>query len=289
MGPMRMLTTAALLLTVGCASIPEPACRADPRVAEVAEDWLQKRPQRMLRIAASDAICFRNHLLRRLSSQLGPAAGYKVGLYTKAGQKRFGATEPNIGILHRAMLIAEGQPVSVRYAYSPLMEADFMLVVKDDGINAATTREEVFRHIRGYRPFIELVDNNIPADTRMAVGQFIALNDNARLGMTGNEVPLPQTRAAMDALRDMSVELVIDSSRGSERLEGRALDTLADPLDVMLFAKDALLREGRRLKAGDMISLGAMLPARPPHAGERMRVSYRILGKPSEISIAFVE
>jgi 2-oxo-hept-3-ene-1,7-dioate hydratase len=285
----RLAAAAALLWVSGCASLPDPECPADPRVAQVAADWLQKRPQQKTNIAISDAICFRKHFLQTLAPKLGPVVGYKVGIYTKAGQRTFGTTEPAIGVLHRNMIVDEGAPVSVSYGYSPLAEADFVLVVKDDGINGATTREEAFRHLRGYRPFIELPDNNFPAGTKVTAGELIALNVNARMGMVGREIALPQTPEAMEGLTNLSAELTVEGAAGLERAEGKALTNLGDPLQIVLFAKDALLREGGRLKAGDLISLGTLMPARTPRAGDRMRVRYRVLAEPSEILISFVQ
>ena len=277
------------LLLEGCASLPPtPACRPDPRVANVAQDWFLKRPQDNLAIPPDAAICFRNQLVDRLSERFGPVIGYKVGLYTKAGQSRFGATEPNVGLLLRGMMLEEGRPVSVSFAYSPLIEADLLLVVKDDGINSAETKEALFRHIRGYRPFIELPDNNVSPTAKMSVGEFIALNDNARAGIAGREVPLPQTAAAMDALRNLEVEMTIEGTGPTVRQNARALDTLADPLEVALFAKNALLREGRRLRRGDLISLGAILPARAPRAGETVAVHYHLAGASAQVEAEFI-
>jgi 2-keto-4-pentenoate hydratase len=290
--PWRGLRFGAGVLTLvvgGCASVPDeaPVCPRDPRVDQVAADWQAKRPQQKTDIALDDAPCFRRHLLKSLSAELGPVVGYKVGLYTKAGQQNFGAPGPTIGVLHRNMLVEEGTPVSVRYGYAPVAEADFIVVVKDEGINDATTREEVFRHLRGYRPFVELADNNFVAGTKVTAGEMIALNVNARLGMVGREVALPQTAEAMQGLTNLSVRLTIEGSGTAETSEGQALKTLGDPLEVVLFAKNELLRQGERLKAGDLISLGTLLPAKVPRAGDTMRMRYHVLAQPSDIAISF--
>lgn len=289
-GALKLATAAAILLAGGCASVPAeaPACPRDPRVNEVAADWRMKRPQKKTDMALADAPCFRRNLLRSLAAELGPVVGYKVGLYTKAGQQNFGAPGPTIGVLHRKMLVEEGTPVSVRYGYSAVAEADFIVVVKDDGINAATTREEAFRHLRGYRPFVELADNNFVAGTKVTAGELIALNVNARLGMVGREVALPQTAAGMEGLTNLSVRLTVERSGTAETSDGQALKTLGDPLEIVLFAKNELLRQGERLKAGDLISLGTLLPAKAPKAGDTMRMRYKVLGQPNDIAISFV-
>ena len=274
--------------TASSAAIPD-RCRPDPRVQQVAQAWLNRQAQSELPIAPDDAVCFRNELLEVLQPHLGKIVGYKVGLFTKAGQARFGASGPNVGVLHERMMVPAEQPISVRYGYAPLMEADFILVVKDAGINSASTPEEVFRHLRGYRPFMELPDNQVPYARNMKVDQFIALNANARLGTVGAEVALQQTAEGMRALRDMTVKMSISDGKGVTTSSARAIETLGDPLAAVLFAKNALNSEGRRLKEGDLISIGTILPARPPRAGETVQLSYQVLDKPSALTVTFVE
>ena len=278
-----------LVLASGCASLPEPTCPRDPRVSPVAADWREGRAQQKTGIALRDAVCFRKHLMRELAPQLGPVVGYKVGIYTQAAQRNFGTNRPAIGVLHRGMLVRAGKPVALRSAFAPVAEADFVLVVKDDGINRARTREEAFRHLRGDRPFIDIPDNHFPAGTKVTAGELVALNVNARMGVLGEEVALPQTAEALAGLTNLSAELAVEGPFGPKRGEGRAVNTLADPLEIVLFARDALAREGGRLKAGDLISLGTLMPPHAPRPGETIRVRYRVLAQPSEISVSFAE
>lgn len=162
-----------------------------------------------------------------------------------------------------------------------------MLVVGSDAINEARTREDFYRQLRGYRPFIELPDNNYPPNTPVSAGQLVALNVNARAGILGKEIPLVPTSKGQQDLIDLSIEASIEGGESPKKQEGVARETLGDPIAIAMFARDAVLREGRRMRAGDLISIGAIVTPRPPHSGETFRVSYRVGNKRSEISVFF--
>jgi 2-keto-4-pentenoate hydratase len=92
----------------------------------------------------------------------------------------------------------------------------------------------------------------------------------------------------MDALVNVSVEMSVEGTGEARRVTGKARETLGDPLEIAMFARDALLREGGRLRPGDLISLGAIVPPPVPHAGERFHVRYQLGDQASEISVRFV-
>ena len=197
---MKRLILAALL--AGAAAGPAlaaEACRPDPRVEQVAADWLAKRPQPLRYIATGQGTCFRQQLIRRLMPVMGPVVGYKVGAYTKSGQAVYNTDRPVVATLLKRMMLPVGRPVPADYGVTPLWEADFLLVVKDAGINTATTREEAYRHLRGYQPFIELADRGYVPDNKLTLDQWKALNVSGRAGLAGKEVRLPQTKAGFDA------------------------------------------------------------------------------------------
>jgi 2-keto-4-pentenoate hydratase len=279
----------ALLATAAPAFAAPAMCRLDPRLDAAAQAWVVPAPQPSLVIDPADAICFRDALLMRVGQKLGlgPVIGYKVGAYSATARAPLGAKEPVVGLLLQHMVLNEGATVSVGYAVAPVVEADFLLVVRDAGINSAKTREEVYRHLRGYRPFVELPDNNNGTDVKPSLGRLMALNVNARLGVEGKEVPLPQTPEGFAALSNLAVRVAIQRPSGTINQQARSADTLGDPVDIVIAARDLLLREGRRLKAGDIISIGAITVPQPPVPGQVFTVHYDVPGHASQISVTF--
>jgi 2-keto-4-pentenoate hydratase len=184
------------------------------------------------------------------------------------------------------MISPSGAEVPAAYGSGPTWESDLLLVVKDDGINTAKDKAEVYKHLRGFRPFIELPNRNYAADVNVTADQVEALNVGARYGVMSAEQPLPQTPEAMAALVNFSVETVITGTEPRTET-GRAIDTLGDVLEIALFARDHALAEGHKLKAGDLISIGVVTPARAPVAEQDLEIRYHILPTTSSVSVRF--
>lgn len=266
----------------------EPAvCKVDMlQVANVVDAFEQRRAQQPLLLDLDSARCFRRTFVKEIAKTRGAIVGYKVGLYTATSRKTFGASAPEIGVLLHGMMLDGSREITASLGFSPIAEADFVLVVADDGINDATTREEFYRHLRGYRPFIELPDNNYPVGSPVSAGQLVALNVNARAGVLGDELPLPPIDVGFEALANLSVIMTVEGVE-IKRLAGKAAETLGDPVEIAMFARDAVRREGGRLRPGDLISIGAIATPHPPRSGDRFSVRYQLGDQISEISVRF--
>jgi 2-keto-4-pentenoate hydratase len=268
-------------------SVVQADCGTDPAALDNAvAAFMQRAAQRPLPLPLDAARCFRREFVDTLGRTLGEVVGYKVGLYTAASRKTFGAASPEIGALLRGMLLDGSKPIPATLGFAPIAEADFVLVVGDERINEAQTREEFYRHLRGYRPFIELPDNNYPPSTPVSAGQLVALNVNARAAVVGEERPLPAGASGIAQLAQLSVTMTVEGDT-PKQLSGKSLETLGDPLEIAMFARDALRREGGRLRVGELISIGALVTPHPPRAGERFHVLYRLGDETSEISVRF--
>jgi 2-keto-4-pentenoate hydratase len=180
-------------------------CEADPaRLAGAVTAFYERRAQQALPLELEQARCFQQAFVKELAKKQGSVVGYKVGLYTTASRKTFGASAPEIGTMLKGMMLDGSREIPASLGFSPVAEADFVLVVRDDRINEAKTREEFYRHLRGYRPFVELPDNNYPAGAPVSAGQLVALNVNARAGVVGEEKALQPTEAGFAALAGLS-------------------------------------------------------------------------------------
>jgi len=262
------------------------ACEPSATARGLAETWMERRPAAAFPwpegCAPTD---LRDEYVVALGAGIGYPVGYKAGLTTRASQARFGTDEPLLGILHSEMILADGAAVDAAFGARGLWEADFVLVVKDDGINSARTREEALAHLRGFMPFIELPDLLFAPETTVTAPLLASVNVGARLGVVGDERPLPAGGEGVAALADMRVR-AFDGS-GALLAEGKGSDALGHPLDVVLWVRDAVHGEGGRLEAGDIISVGAFTPLTPPKAGQTVRVRYEGLPGEPEVSVSF--
>lgn len=286
-GRLLGVLTAAAGLSATTSALAAP-CPAQPKAAEVAAQWRAHEPIPALDIAdEAQATCFRKAFIAALAPQMGPRVGYKVGMFSAAARKAFGIDRPRFGELYQAMLVPEGQAVPAGFGVGGVWESDLLLVVGDERLNEARTREDAYRSLRGFKPFIELTSRNYAEGFKPTAEQIAALDVGARLGVAGREYPLPQTPEGMAALQGLSVDAIVKGPDGERTEQAVARESLGDLLDIVLFARDAVLAEGGRLSSGDVISVGVFTPAHAPTPGQVVTVRYHLLARPVDVSVEF--
>lgn len=280
-------STVALSALPGSGSAA-PVCAPDPRVAPLASQWLRKTAiQPIAPLDTAQARCFKQAFVKTIAPHFGKPAGVKVGLYSQAARAAYQTATPRLGYLFEGMLLPSGATVPVDFAIGGTWESDLLLVVGDDKINTAQTREQLYDGLRGFRPFIELPDRNFPPGVTVNADQVEAINTGARLGVMGAEVALPRTAQAMNGLVNFSVN-VTTSGAGETKVEtGKALNSLGDVIEILRFARDQVLAEGGRLKPGDLVSIGVVTPARAPVANQTLTIGYDIVPATSIVSVNF--
>jgi 2-keto-4-pentenoate hydratase len=262
------------------------ACPSEQEVARFASEWNAKQPAKGMPVdTMEDAACARDRFVASLEKGGGKVVGYKAALTAKAVQERFKASAPVAGVLLDSMILKDGATVSAAYGASPLFEADMLLVVKDDGINAAKTPEEAIKHISAMRPFIELPDLALAPGEKLEAVQLLAINAGARLGVAGAEIPLQPNAETVKLLADTKV--VLTDGSGQTLAEGIGAATLGNPLNSVIWLAEDLAKSGKRLKAGDLVSVGSFTPLTRPKAGQTISVRYEGFPGTPKVSVTF--
>lgn len=281
MSRITLVALAAALATPALA-----ACPSDAEVERFAAEWLARTPARGMPVETiADAACARDKLVGVLAARGGKVVGYKAALTAKAVQERFKASAPVYGVLLDSMILPDGAKVPAGFGSRPVFEADMLLVVKDEGINAARTPEEAIRHISAMRPFIELPDLVLAPGEKLEGPQLLAINAGARLGVAGAEVALPATPETAKMLAD--VRIVLGDGSGAQLAEGTGAATLGNPLNSVIWLAGDLAAAGKALKAGDLISVGSFSPLIPPKPGQQVSVRYEGLPGTPTVSVSF--
>ena len=275
---------ALLCLATGAASA---ACPSAETMAGIARHWQEMAPASGLDkdMSPADAACGRDLLVQAFAKTQGRIVGYKAGLTNPAVQKRFGTDAPVRGVLFERMLVTSGSELPAKFGTRPVLEADLLVEVKDEAINAAKTPAEVLQHLSAIIPFIELPDLLLdPKETLNAV-TLTAINAGTRLGVRGQAVtPRP---AHLDALARMSVVVRDTADADKELARGAGTAILDHPLNAVIWLAQDLARDGGKLKAGDLLSLGSFTPLMPPKPGMAITVSYEGLPGMPDVSVRF--
>jgi len=281
---MRSVVLAMALAALPCAALA--ACPSDEEVGRFASQWSAKQPAKGMTVESmADALCARDKFVAAIGRNGAQVVGYKAALTTKAVQERFKASAPVAGVLLESMILQDGATVPAGFGARPLFEADMLLVVKDEGVNGAKTPEEAIRHISAMRPFIELPDLVLAPEEKLEGVQLLAINAGARLGVAGAEVPLEPTAETVRLLAETKV--VLSDASGQMIAEGVGSAALGNPLNAVIWLAGDLARSGRKLKAGDLVSVGSFTPLTPPKPGQTISVRYEGIPGTPKASVTF--
>ena len=280
---MRRLLIASLIALPMTA---QAACPDAATVGRLAEALLDNRPSPAITgmTSLADGFCAQGQLVAILRESWGRPVGYKVGLTSAPVQQRFGVNIPLRGVLlESSVSLRDGATVPARFGAVPVIESDFLVRVRDDGINqAGRDRLEILRHLDQVIPYIELPD--LVLSGGFDGPNLLAINVGARLGVVGTPIPVEATQDFVDRLASMTVTMVDD--RGQERARAPGSAARGHPLDVVAFLIEDLARAGKRLEAGQLLSVAGYSPTLPLEAGRTYTVRYDgLVAQPVSVSV----
>lgn len=278
----RILLAALIALPVQAGA----ACPDEAAMRQVAENLLANRPSPAIAgmTSLADGLCAQDRLVALLAPHWGPPVGYKVGLTSAPVQQRFGVNQPMRGTLLRSSIsLADGAEIPARFGAVPIIESDLLVRVRDAGINqAGRDHVAILRHLDAVIPFIELPD--LVLSGGFDGPNLLAINVGARLGVVGTPVPVEATQAFADRMANMTVTMVDD--RGQERARAPGTAALGHPLNGVAFLVEDLARAGRRLEAGQVLSLAGYSPTLPLEPGRTYTVRYEgLAAQPVSVSV----
>jgi 2-keto-4-pentenoate hydratase len=235
------------------------------------------------RVSEEEAEWMQNAFVEALEPALGKRVGYKVGLVTREAQQRFGTDQPVRGQLLEKMLLPNNASVPANYAVRPVIEADLIVVVKDSDINRAKTPMEVLKNLKEVVAFVELADNFLATNPPVNAHVLTASNVGARLGVLGERISVKANAEFYNALSAM--EATVTDQSGAELGKGHGATILSHPLNAVLWLIEELRENDKKLKPGDLISLGS-IHAFKATAGQTITVHYGGL-PPGPMKVSF--
>ena len=257
--------------------------------AQAAGQFLNKTP-----VTTSDpamtmeqGIKAQEEFIGAISREFGEPVGYKAGLTNPVAQKMFGVSQPVRGTMLRKMFLPNGSVVPAAFGSLPFCEGDLVVRVGDEAVNQAKTPEETLKWLDAVIPFTELPDMVYDKSVKLTAPAVVAINVGARYGIIGVPIPLSATPEWIARLKDFSVKVV--DEKGTVLGEGKGTALLGGPLNVVLWIKNSLAAEGKKLKKGDLLSLGSLTRPIQVKPGMTVRSIYTGLDPkgPVEISVSF--
>ncbi|MCX5833157.1 MAG: hydratase [Deltaproteobacteria bacterium] len=281
----KVLMSWGVIAALAIFFIGPPVWAADDG-AKLGEAFLKKTP-----IASYDpnmtmdqAMKIQGEFVKAIGPTFGKVVGYKAGLTNPNVQKAFGVTAPVRGTLMEKMLMKSGAEVPADFGARPLYEGDLILRVKSDKINKAKTPMDALKQIDAAIPFIELPDLAYAKDVKINGPAITAINVAARYGVMGEPIPVKASKEWMDRLKNFKLQIFDD--KGTMLIEGQGSALLDHPLNVVLWIRDSLKAEGKKLKKGDLLSLGTITKLTPTAPSTTIRARYVDLDPKGHVEIS---
>ena len=204
----------------------------DPRIARGMQ---QQLAQRRARIAAGEK-----------------PIGWKVGLGAKAAMERLRITMPVVGYMMEKSLVPDGSTVSVGGWAQPVAEPEIAVYMASD-LPGGATRDAAMKAIGSLGPAIELADLPGPPSDVEAV---LAGNIFHRAVILGPRDP-SRAGVKLDGLAGLVFR------RGAQIARQEDLQAnIGNIVDIVAHVAGTLAANGERLRAGDVIITGSIVP--PP-------------------------
>jgi 2-keto-4-pentenoate hydratase len=194
----------------------------------------------------------------------GPRVGWKVGFTNAAAQARHGADEPVFaGLLGRHAYAGEAE-VTAPDGVGLGVEAE-LAVRLGAQLAGPVSREEAAAAVEAVAIAIEIVERRNAIDE---VGLPVIVADGTH--QFGSVVGPWRDDFDPLTILDADVRLQVDGQTDGFM---RATEVLGDPLHALAWLSAAAERHGAELRAGDVVLLGAVIPAQPLDRGQVAEVA----------------
>ena len=200
-----------------------------------------------------------------------PIAGYKAGLTSQAGQKKFNVKQALSGVLFSSGHIGKPNLVSLKDAGKLMIETEIGFILSSDINSPITDPKTLNTRVESVVSVIELPDLAYQSPKAIKGVDLIAANLAAHQFILGTSKPAQE----ISDIDKINTQLSLNQKI---LFEGKATDALGGQWQALTWLINHLLDLGYNLNAGDLLitgSLGKMIPAQ---AGE-YEADYGELGK----------
>lgn len=216
------------------------------------------------------AYAVQDETLRRREARGEKLVGVKLGLTSRAKQRRMNVASPLVAWLTDAMILPAGEPVPQQTLIHPRVEPEIVFVMKHRLAGPGVTAAQALTAVEAVYAGAEVIDSRY-RNFRFTLTDVIA--DNAS---SGAFVLGPVARDPYDidlALEAVLVEvdgIVVDSATGAA--------VQNHPAEALALAANDLGRRGKAIEPGQIVLTGGMTDALPAGPGSRTAFHFTTLG-----------
>jgi len=207
--------------------------------------------------------------LRRERTAVGELPlGWKVGFGAPAAMAKLGIGAPLVGFLARSALVESGALISLAGWKKPVVEPEIAVYLGAD-LPAQAGRGAVIAAIAALGPALELADVDFPPDE---VEKILAGNIYQR-GVILGKSETARAGGALDGLCGIVMRNGMESGRTADPQAATG-----ELLGIVQHVADTLAACGEKLRAGQVIITGSIVPPLFVEAGEEVAFTLEPLG-----------
>lgn len=218
----------------------------------------------------STAYAIQNETLRRREARGEKLIGVKLGLTSRAKQRRMNVDSPLVAWLTDAMILPAGEPVPQEVLIHPRVEPEIVFVMKSRLSGPGVTAAQALTAVEAVYAGAEVIDSRY-RDFRFTLTDVIADNASSGAFILG-----PVARDPYDI--DLALEAVL------VEVDGKVVDSATGaavqnhPAEALALAANDLGRRGKSIEPGQIVLTGGMTDALPAGPGSRTAFHFTTLG-----------
>jgi len=232
-------------------------------------------------ITLEQAYCGQQKLNYLLNKKYKDKIGYKVGFTGKATQLRFDIKTPATGVIYEHMFIENNGKIGHDFGYRPLIEPDFLVVVKNSDIMLSKTPLEVLSNLKSIHPYIELPALRFQKGTKINGNMMIAANILATKMIMGEGIEVEASKNFLDKIANL--ETVFLDQNNNIIQSAKASNLMGNPINVLMWLIEDFNNRNIVLKENDRISLGSVGKLFP--LNKNTQYTYKFIGFKKELSL----
>lgn len=216
------------------------------------------------------AHAIQNETLRRREARGEKLIGVKLGLTSRAKQRRMNVDSPLVAWLTDAMILPAGEPVPQEMLIHPRVEPEIVFVMKSRLAGPGVTAAQALTAVEAVYAGAEVIDSRY-RDFRFTLTDVIADNASSGAFILG-----PVARDPYDI--DLALEAVL------VEVDGKVVDSATGaavqnhPAEALALAANDLGRRGKAIEPGQIVLTGGMTDALPAGPGSCTAFHFTTLG-----------
>lgn len=219
-----------------------------------------------------EAYAVQDSLVYRLTQDLGPVVGYKIGCTNQSAREMLGIDSPFAGCCLARELHSSPAILRADELHMIGIEPEIAIqIAADMPGDRPWTPDRVAEVTENIMPSIEIVESRFSTWPKMGILAAIADNAVHRKLILGESVS-SWTQESVDQTK---VSLTTD---GNIVREGNARNVDGGPFGVLAWLANHLNQRGHQLRSGDVVTTGVMTEIFDADVGQRLVANYGPLG-----------